>query len=248
MDVDTVTVKTEKDNKAIVKKSKYPERYDEIHDCYTSKDYQGCLNQIALVSEEHVEYQILRSACLIHLGHKISEAHAILDEILVRHPNNAYTVYAKGLAYYHESEWEKSCEHFEKARKLDQTSDMIRAEVMMEKARAKANAAAAVAPKATSSNVIEPEAAIVAKKSKPVFRLSLPHSTSFSPSGSNRNIRRFGCELCNVSVTLCDCLCQRCLFIFLFSTFSGRNTIWIVTTARSTVAIHPTTSQPVPIS
>lgn len=44
----------------------YPPMYFEIYTCYTSKDYQGCLNYINQVSEDHIEYEILRSACLIH--------------------------------------------------------------------------------------------------------------------------------------------------------------------------------------
>lgn len=54
--------------KSVNVQNHYPPLYNEIYNSYTSKDYQGCLNYIEQVKEEHVEYKILRSACLIQQG------------------------------------------------------------------------------------------------------------------------------------------------------------------------------------
>lgn len=148
-----------------------PEKYYEIYKCYKEKDYESCLTFLSEVSEEPVEYKILKSACLIHLGTKVSEAHEILNEILEKDPENAFTIYAKGLAFYHEENYNESIEYFEKARYLDPTKDMERAEVMIEKAEEK----------------------LSEKEEK--------HSAPFlhfrrSPMSSHI-VRRFGCEICN---------------------------------------------------
>lgn len=118
---------------------KKPQKYEEIFGCYKRKEYKECIIYIDLVSESGgsggcVEYLILKAACLIHLGIKIIEAHKILDDILKSRPDNAFTVYAKGLACYHEEKWKESIKYFEKAISIDQSS-MQRAEVMMKKAK-----------------------------------------------------------------------------------------------------------------
>lgn len=161
-------VKGESDNKS------YPEKYFEIYRSYSDKNYKQCLSYIEQVTEEHMEYKILQSACLIHLGTRIDEAHKILDEILENNPTNAYTIYAKGLAFYFEQQWEESIEHFERARELDKSSDMDRAEFMMEKAKKKLN---------SELEEVEEE-------------LHDEVATSKSPR-RGRKVRRFGCEICN---------------------------------------------------
>lgn len=192
VEVNLDNVKTESnENKECIKK--FPEKYHEIYRCYKEKDYAKCLSIIEDVTEDHIEYKILESACLIHLGTKVSEAHKILDEVLERDPENAFTIYgecssgtwsvshfknpfailAKGLAYYHEKKYQESAECFEKAFFLDQSPDMERAEIMMEKAQVKFN-----------------EMKRTTKPSEPFVNFKR------SPQSSNI-IRRFGCDLCS---------------------------------------------------
>lgn len=83
-------------------KVRLPQHYREIYDSYTSRNYEKCLDIIEQVNEFHVEYSILKAACLIHMEKDLSLAHEILDNILLKYPNNSYTIYAKGLAFYHE--------------------------------------------------------------------------------------------------------------------------------------------------
>lgn len=157
----------------ITTKKELPENYHEIYACYKAKDYNKCLSFIDAVKEEHIEYQILKSACFIHSGTKVSESHKILDHVLEKNPENPYTIYAKGLAFYHEEKYSESLVYFEKARKLDTSSNMERAEVMMEKAQSK---------------ITESERQIQRRDSM------LQQRTN---QHSSRIIRRFGCELCN---------------------------------------------------
>lgn len=104
----------------------------------------------------------------------LSDAHQILDDILIKNPNNAYTIYAKGLAFYHEGQLEDSIENFERARELDTSPDMERADIMKFKAQMKIN------------------------EIKRNVKLT-PVATSFkqSPGSSGGIARRFGCEICH---------------------------------------------------
>lgn len=124
------------------------------------------------MKEYHIEYEILKAACLIHAGKKVSEAHKILDEVLENDPDNAYTLYAKGLAYFHEDKWEDSILYFEKALELD-SGDMERAEVMIIKAQEKIRESQSSSRHRTSVNVKR------------------------STHRASRVARRFGCEKCN---------------------------------------------------
>lgn len=152
------------------KSSKLPESYSAIYSAYTGKQYEKCLKIIESVNEDHIEYEILKSACLIHQGSKIFEAHRILDSIMIKNPNNAYTIYAKGLAFYHEEKWEEAVENFERARELDDSSDMKRAEIMKSKALSKCSEQK--------------------QENKEAFS-----TVNFKQSPGTIN-RRFGCELC----------------------------------------------------
>lgn len=162
----------------------------------SAKDYNKCLDYIHAVKEQYIEYQILKSACLIHLGGKILEAHAILDEILVKEPNNAYTIYAKGLALFHEEKYEEAITYFTQARKLDQTSDMIRAEIMTEKAHAKIKERQ---EKSSRPKAVPSRFKIAAPVKPPVvFRTPTTNNKPvYSPPSSDKTDRRFGCEICN---------------------------------------------------
>jgi hypothetical protein len=153
-----------------------PEKYHEIYGSYKNKEFEKCLLYIEDVSDHYTEYQILKSACLIRLNQKMSEAHDILDKVLEIEPDNAFTVYAKGLAFYHEEKWEDSLESFKLARMLDPTKDMERAEVMIEKAEDKLN------------ELRHSSASSVITTRIPTFRRS---------TGSSHIVRRFGCEICN---------------------------------------------------
>lgn len=120
---------------ATVKKK--PPKYEEIFNCYKRKEYKECIIYIDLVAEsakDCIEYQVLKSACLINLGIKIFEAHKILDDVLKVKPDNGFTNYAKGLAYYHEEKWKQCITFFEKAIALDKPT-MHRAEVLMRVAK-----------------------------------------------------------------------------------------------------------------
>lgn len=150
----------------------YPEKYHEIYKSYKEKNFEQCLKFIEEVTEDHTEYKILESACLIHLGTKVSEAHRILDEVLEKDPDNAFTIYAKGLAYYHEERFQESAECFEKARLLDPSPDMERAEIMFEKAQSKVS---------EFKKTIKSEPFVNYKRS--------PQSSHI--------VRRFGCDLCS---------------------------------------------------
>ncbi|CRK93850.1 CLUMA_CG007377, isoform A [Clunio marinus] len=166
------------------KRCKNPEKYTEIYESYTKKEYEKCIAIINDVSEHHVEYEILKSACWINLGKNYPEAHRILDELLEEDSENAFTIYAKGLAYFHEEMWEQSIEYFSKARKLDESADMDRAEVMLEKAQAKLN-------------LLERETTPETKGSQGSLKRTeslIKYRRSF---GGTNNSRRFGCEICN---------------------------------------------------
>jgi hypothetical protein len=121
------------------------------------------------VKENHVEYQILAAACLLQLKAKATEAHDILDKVLETHPDNAYTIYAKGLAFFHEGKFDESFDYFEKARMLDASENMERAEIMMQKAKS---------------------------KMAEIKRLATGSLKKSSPTNGNV-VRRFGCEICN---------------------------------------------------
>lgn len=117
----------------------------------------------------------------------MSEAHKILDNVLKEHPNNAFALYAKGLAYYNEEEFQKSIEYFEKSRQLDPSADLLRAEIMLEKAQAKLSDLQAVNHTSKS----------LKKTTKSPVKQSPPQVIkNRSPPTSRRNVRRFGCEIC----------------------------------------------------
>lgn len=75
-------LKVEKTEEKPIKqiKTKLPESYEIIYNNYTSKKYSKCLSIIENVTEFHVEYEILKSACLIHLGNQ-EKAHELLDQV-----------------------------------------------------------------------------------------------------------------------------------------------------------------------
>lgn len=154
-----------------------PEKYHEIYKCYKDKDYENCLLYMSEVTEELVEYQILKSACLIHLGN-LSEAHEILDEILEKDQDNAYTIYAKGLAYYHEENYKESVGYFERARSLDPSKDMERAELMIDRAEEKLSEQKQSMKPAPARN----QTSTFHFKRSPI---------------SSHIVRRFGCEICD---------------------------------------------------
>lgn len=184
MEFEEFKVESEKEEKTVIVESfqeqenieNAPRNYDEIYKSYKVKDYNNCLALLSEVEEEHTEYQILKSACYIHLGDRVSEAHEILDAVLAKCPDNEFTIYAKGLAYYHEEEWEKSIEYFSKARELNPSADMDRAEILLEKAREKLQ---------EQEELLTPTST---KSPSMLFRRtsSLPYI-----------YRRFGCEICN---------------------------------------------------
>lgn len=180
MEVDTIRPEGEKMDATDDK----PELYDEIYKCYKQKQYRDCLALLDEVTEEHIGYQILKSACMIHLGEKVSEAHRILDDVLLRCPENEFTIYAKGLAYYHEELWEDAAKCFAQARSMNSTSEMERAEVMLGKAQEKMRAA-------VESEQLDDMDSGDNSRSEP-FR-----SFKRSPLSSSTVPRRFGCELCN---------------------------------------------------
>lgn len=183
MDVDTMRVENMEGEKMDVAddNSEKPELYDEIYKCYKQKQYRDCLALLDEVTEEHIGYQILKSACMIHLGEKVSEAHRILDDVLLRCPENEFTIYAKGLAYYHEELWEDAAKCFAQARSMNSTSEMERAEVMLGKAQEKMKLAA-----------LEQLDSEDKSESSELFR-----TYRSSPVSSSKVVRRFGCELCN---------------------------------------------------
>lgn len=84
-ETENIELKVEKPEKAVVesKRPKLPEKYSEIYISYTKKEYQECLEIIADVSESHIEYEILKSACIIHMGKN-------LDEVIVNSLNNVF--------------------------------------------------------------------------------------------------------------------------------------------------------------
>lgn len=90
-------------------------------------------------------------------------------QLLAQNPNNAFTIYAKGLAFYHEHKWQTSIDYFRRAREFDGGPDMERAEIMQQKALAKFNNGT---------------------KSTPTTAVNI------KPSSPSSAIRRFGCELC----------------------------------------------------
>lgn len=172
---------------------------------------------VLILVEKKVFYQIFFTL-------KVQEAHKILDDILNRDPKNAYTVYAKGLAYYHEEKYQESIVYFEKARVLDSSSDMIRADIMMAKAQAKLNNIVKSAPKPvmkakspvkrtpiatkTKSSVKRTPTATktmspikrtpkATKTKSPIKRTPPQLHNKHSPPSLGRNVRRFGCEMCN---------------------------------------------------
>lgn len=184
MEVEELQVKTEKEVKSepVIQSTiltttldpDFPEKYHEIYGAYKEKDYDLCLSYIDGVSEDHIEYQILKSACLIHSGKKVSEAHKILDSVLEKDPGNAYTLYAKGLAFYHDDQWEDSITYFKKALEMD-SGDMERAELMMERAEEKMS-------ERQRRSVKKHRASVKTFKQQP---------------RASRIIRRFGCDICN---------------------------------------------------
>ena len=155
------------------KDKKFPQNYYEIYKCYKEKDYENCLSFLSEVTEELVEYQILKSTCYINLGKNFSEAHDILNAILDKDSANAYTIYAKGLAFFHEERYKESVECFEKARYLDPSKDMERAEIMIEKAEDKIN------------------------EKQRIMKHCVPLLNFKRSSSSSHIVRRFGCEICN---------------------------------------------------
>jgi Zinc finger, C2H2 type len=88
----------------------------------------------------------------------------------------AYTIYAKGLAFYHEGQLEDSIENFERARELDTSPDMERADIMKFKAQMKINEI---------------------KRSVKLTPVATTFKQSPGSSSGGGIARRFGCEICN---------------------------------------------------
>jgi hypothetical protein len=147
-----------------------PTFYREVYETYKDKDYRQCLEIIDNFNGDYVHYKIIKSACLIHLDEKLSEAHEILDDVLENEPNNVYVLYAKGLAYYHEKKWEESIKYLDMSINID-PNNMERAEVLRERAQEKLD---------EKHRIFKSQAAMVSRRSFPDGEI----------------IRRFGCELC----------------------------------------------------
>ncbi|KAL7044981.1 hypothetical protein ACKWTF_002126 [Chironomus riparius] len=180
---------------------KKPPKYEEIFSCYKRKEYKECIIYIDLVAEsakDWIEYQILKAACLIHLGIKLTEAHKILDDILKINNKNSFSFYAKGLAYYREEQWLDSIEYFEKAIALDKSS-MQRAEVMLKLAKEELE-------KMSKDDVCLLSNEI---KTEPIEEQDDPDFYEYSQSDMNDPIpnvdkkNRFKCEICN------KCFCKK---------------------------------------
>lgn len=177
---------------------KKPPKYEEIFNCYKRKEYKECIIYIDLVAEtakEWIEYQVLKAACLIHLGVKLAEAHKILDDILKVNNLNAFVLYAKGLAYYQEEKWSKCIKYFEKAINMDKNS-MERAEVLLGLAREEYS-------KVQKVEEILPMEVIKKEQSdteEVVDEISSNHEEVESQSETNTTplrTNRFRCELCD---------------------------------------------------
>lgn len=147
-----------------------PKYYREVYETYKDKDYRRCLEIIDNHDDDYVHYRIIKSACLIHLDEKLSEAHEILDNVLENDGNNVYVLYAKGLAYYHEKKWEESIKYLDMSINID-PNNMERAEVLRERAQEKLD---------EKHRIFKSQAAMVSRRSFPDGEI----------------IRRFGCELC----------------------------------------------------
>lgn len=178
---------------------KKPPKYEEIFNCYRRKEYKECIIYIDLVAEsakDWTEYQILKAACLIHLGIKLAEAHKILDDILKVNNTNPFSFYAKGLAYYRQELWIDSIQYFEKAISLDKSS-MQRAEVMLKLAKEELEK---MDKKDEQGCILSNEIKI-----EPIEEQDDPdsyESNEFDMNDSKPNIDRkdrFKCEICNKS-------------------------------------------------
>lgn len=151
-----------------------PQNYREIYESYKNKNYRECLFLLDNVDTNFVQYRIIKSACLIHLTDEkdnISKAHETLDEVLENDPNNAYVLYAKGLAYYVQMKWDDSIKFFDKSINMD-PDNMERAELLRERAQDRLD---------EKQRINKSQAAMVSRKSF---------------SGGVEIMRRFGCELC----------------------------------------------------
>lgn len=180
---------------------KKPPKYEEIFNCYKRKEYKECIIYIDLVAEsakDWIEYQILKAACLIHLGIKLTEAHKILDDIIKINNKNGFSFYAKGLAYYREEKWMDSIEFFEKAISLDKGS-MQRAEVMLKLAKEELE-------KINKDDVLSNEIKIEPIDDHDDDDPNLYDHTESDMNNSTPNIdrkNRFKCEICN------KCFCKK---------------------------------------
>lgn len=181
---------------------KKPPKYEEIFNCYKRKEYKECIIYIDLVAEsakDWIEYQILKAACLIHLGIKLTEAHKILDDILKINNKNGFSFYAKGLAYYREEKWQESIEFFEKAISLDKAS-MQRAEVMLKLAKEeleKMNKNDEI----LLSNEIKTEPIDELDDDSDLYDHNESDMNDSTPNIDRKN--RFKCEICN------KCFCKK---------------------------------------
>lgn len=195
-------VKIEQDSNPDLLSDDYPEMYHEIYNAYKEKDYDLCVSFIDKVKEDYVEYKILKSACLIMSTNpgkeNLSEAHKILDVVLKKDTENPYTLYAKGLAFYHDDKWSESIEFFKRAVELD-PDDMERAELMLGRAQAKIHekkrsihGSSIVVKTILARN----QARLQARKK---IRSNLErHKAAVQARGRNiRIVRRFGCDICD---------------------------------------------------
>ncbi|KAG5675448.1 hypothetical protein PVAND_005352 [Polypedilum vanderplanki] len=193
---------------------KKPPKYEEIFNCYKRKEYKECIIYLELVNsmaKDCIEYSILKAACYIHLGQKISEAHKILDDVLKLRPDNVFTIYAKGLASFQEQRWKESIKYFEKALELDKSS-MERAEVMLKISKEQLDKEESEQEKISSPAEEEDEAASEEEEIDPEEEEEEESETNSEYDDDNddenqstvkeskhaMNIRnkRFGCELC----------------------------------------------------
>lgn len=184
MDIDTdlceVEVKTEDfvDKEAVItvledevpEIPNMPEYYRDIYNTYKDKDYRKCLEYLEMVQGDYIQYRIIKSACMIHLDEKLTEAHEILDTVLENDADNVYVFYAKGLAFYHEKKWEESIKYLDMSINID-PDNFERAEILRERAQEKLD---------EKHRIFKSQAAMVSRRSFPDGEIA----------------RRFGCELC----------------------------------------------------
>lgn len=69
----------------------------------------------------------MKAACTVSLQNNIEEAHNILDDILIKEPENAFALYVKGLVFLEQKNFHQVLDFFNKAIEDDGTGDMQKA-------------------------------------------------------------------------------------------------------------------------